>query len=451
MNFVFLLFFLEILLFIGGYYASKKDIMAPSVVFSGMFVLSTFVAILNIGKWDFQIDAYSCFLLVLGILIYVLTECCVRQLLFHRWQRKPVSSEKIDFTPYHVQEWKVIALLLFNMFVVLWFYSEILRIVAAYGMDIAHPYAAYRKITTSLAMPSDSEIPMIGIVLSQMMKVTKASAFICSYIIVHNLVAERRWWKHKPFICIGLTVCIFLEMIVNLISGGRNVILQIITSIIVEYYILWHQKNGWNKSLTERYLLLGATCVIVGIPLFYLALHLTGRSTSQSMFEHASIYIGSGIVDFDQYVKTPAAAPAVFGEESLLGIHQLLKRLGILTVVKNRHLEKRMLTPDRRLSSNIYTFFRRPLHDFGVTGMCIFTALVSIMFALIYYGRIKYRPVKRRTPYWVLMYGYIFYWIIYASIDQRSIEYLTTSNILVLLAVIIGFFLMTRLNIVWKK
>ena len=442
---------MEILLFTGGYYASKKDIMAPSVVFSGMFVLSTFFAIINIGKWDFQIDIYSCFLLVLGIFIYVLTECCVRQLFFHRWQRKTVLGEGIDFTPYHIQGWKVIALLLFNMVVVLWFYSEILRIVVAYGMDTTNPYAAYRKITTSLAMPSDSEIPMIGTILSQMMKVTKASAFICSYIIVHNLVAERKWWKHKPFTCIGLTACVFLEMVINLISGGRNAILQIITSIIIEYYILWHQKNGWNKSLTERYLLLGAACVIVGIPLFYLALQLTGRSTSQNMFEHASIYIGSGIVDFDQYVKTPAAAPVVFGEESLLGIHQLLKRLGILTVVKNRHLENRILTPDRRLRSNIYTFFRRPLHDFGVTGMCIFTALVSIMFALIYYRKIKYRPVRRGTPYWVLMYGFIFYWIIYASIDQRSIEYITTSNVLVLLAVFIGFFLMTRLNIVWKK
>ena len=138
---------------------------------------------------------------------------------------------------------------------------------------------------------------------------------------------------------------------------------------------------------------------------------------------------------FNQYILDPVDPPKVFGEESLIGLHQLLNNIGIDTYVKGRHLEFRKLND--HTYSNIYTFFRRPYHDFGLIGMYIFVIAIAFFFTLIYYGKIKKRPQTRARDYWVVAYGYIYYWIFYSSIDQRSISFIATTPIMNIIALLI--------------
>lgn len=112
--------------------------------------------------------------------------------------------------------------------------------------------------------------------------------------------------------------------------------------------------------------------------------------------------------------------------------------------IEYRHLNKRIL-------GNVYTFFRRPLHDFGYWGMCMFTCGVSFVYSWLYYGNIKGREYLKKTEYATIVYGYLYREIIYASIDQRSQHILSLNAILILIIALLLFFWITSVHVVWNR
>lgn len=451
MNCILILFVLEILMFFIAFTVTGKDIMAPSVMMCIMFIISTFFAILNADNWYVDFSAEACLILSTGIFVFFIGETCFRYLL---QKKKDVNhihqciGNDIFFRVIPVQNGMIALLILINLITIAWYFLEIRRIVSGYGASTENLFASYRQIYSRLAVVSDSEVEMVNKILSQFVKVSQASGFISIYIIINNFLVKKQKLLHYLYKNLGLLMVVILSILPGLMLAGRNQLLQMIVAALIEYYILWHQKYGWNRNLSWKYIYIGLLCIAIGIPAFYYTLHFLGRRTDAAMFEYVSIYIGSSIVLFDQFLKSPVTPPRVFGEETFLGVHQLLYRLGVPTYVKNRHLEFRHLNMVR--SSNIYTFFRRPLHDFGLFGMYIFTILVSILFCWIYYGKIKGQPKTKKTDYWVLVYGYLYYWIIYTSIDQRSISFVSVSAILVVLAILIGYTIVTRIKLVWR-
>ncbi len=89
--------------------------------------------------------------------------------------------------------------------------------------------------------------------------------------------------------------------------------------------------------------------------------------------------------------------------------------------------------------NNVYTFFRRPLHDFGLVGMYLFTAFVAVLFAYIYYGKIKYRDYVKAEK-WTLLLGYLYYWIVCSSIVQYSVAYISYGTVSTLIVIFLIFY-----------
>ena len=108
-----------------------------------------------------------------------------------------------------------------------------------------------------------------------------------------------------------------------------------------------------------------------------------------------------------------------------------------------------MIRLDEFSQGNVYTFFRRPLHDFGFGGMLLFTVLVAWLFAWIYYGKIKWRDTKA-TPYWIMLYGYLFYWIVMMSIDQYGHSYLSVTTVLQIALMFLWYNFATRYKLTLK-
>lgn len=462
MNYIFLLFFFEIVLLAGAFLATKKDIIAPSVVICAMFVLGTFVAILNLGKWD-NIGAYglsSCLILTAGLLVFVLAEQLVGRSRAAGGAAGPAgtlaradeSGENAAFSAFDIQTWKIIALILFNACIDIWFYINIRDFVVSREGDAGNMIAAYRRIMVAASRSSGDGVLGTGLFLSQMLKVVEASAYISAFCIVNNILAGRIKDRKN----IGLAFVCALSFIPKVITGGRSEFFHLAVAVIVEYYILWHQKKGWDKSLVKQYILVGITAVVMGIPLFYLTLRFMGRGGSgtagANAWEHASIYLGCSVALFDQFIRSPGGGPAYFGEETFVGIQTALKRLGLSSHVATKHfLESRPLTSDGSLKGNTYTFFRRPYHDFGFAGMLVFTALVAFFFAWIYHKKIKNRARSKSSDYWVLAYGYLYYWVFFALFEQKSVYYLSPRAVLLIAAILIGFFLMAHVQVFWKE
>lgn len=73
--------------------------------------------------------------------------------------------------------------------------------------------------------------------------------------------------------------------------------------------------------------------------------------------------------------------------------------------------------------------------------MLIFTALVAIFFAWMYWGKIKGNKKRRCVNYWSLTYGYFFYWIFCSSMDQYSQTFISIGAMVKITMILCGFWL----------
>ncbi|MBP3198577.1 MAG: oligosaccharide repeat unit polymerase [Butyrivibrio sp.] len=451
-NIILLLIF-EIILFFFAFIFSNRDIIAPSVMMCAMFIISTVFAVININNWtiDYSIETFQ--IIISGIFVFIIAENLTKIFI---GKTKFIQRIDSDENPIHYDDVRIeipnyflIGLVILNLLTIAWYYTEIRRITSSLGLT-GSIFAAYRRFYGGLAIASESaDVEMVNTLLSQLLKITKGAGFICLYSLMMEIVSSddgilRVLWRYQL-----LMVNVVLSVLPSLMLAGRNDLMQMIAAVMVYYYIIWHQFNGWDKNISWKYIKWGFVIILLGIPAFYGMLFLLGRTTTRTMFEYASIYIGSSIALLNDYIANPVEAPRVFGEESLLGVHQILYRLGFPTFVKNRHLEYRKL--NSVMVSNIYTFFRRPLHDFGLAGMYVFTAFVACFFAYLYYGKIKGYCANPKKHSLIIIYGYLYFWIIYTSIDQRSISMISVSTLLTFAIIFFELFFVSHFRFSIRK
>lgn len=439
MNWIYALFISELFLLAFAYVLSRRDILAPSVVMCTMFVLSTMVAILE-TEVELQLGMESFVILFVGILTFVLAQA-VFQMIFQRHITKEVKKNRLQIMrtqPFLVAEidgWVIVLGIAVQIFTNIWYYREVLRVAGSIGGAM---HALSLK-TTVISW----EDTLFSPVLTFFLKISEAMGYIAGYVVIQRILARYKGTLKT----IGLFSLVILSQTPAFLGGSRTGILRYLVALLVDYYIIWHQKNGWHLSLTGKYVRVGILCVVIGAPLFYYSLYWIGRKPSASLEHQIAVYLGYPIYLFDLYVKQPIKPkPICFGEESLPGIHSFMsKYLRIDTYVRNVNLEYRQV--DNVNLGNVYTFFRRPLHDFGFIGMLIFTVLVALFFSWIYYGKIQWKRRTVSTDCWSIVYGYLFYWIVVSSIMQYSELCISFATLTMIIALVLGYRLMTSVRI----
>ena len=441
MNWIYPLYICEFLLFFLAFFLSRKDIMAPSVIMCVMFILSTTIAILAGDQVQICYSAESFGILIAGIFTFVLAEFIFR----YCFQRKNMHKIKggfsylqqyQSFTAVHIQSWLLVVAIVIDVLILLWYLHDLLLIAGSFGR-------AVRAITVQTTASSWKDM-LLNPFLTQLIKIVKALGYISGFVLIQRVLAKEK----DIFQTVGLMILLVLGLIPGIVSASRGEILQFLSALIVYYNILWHQKNGWERSLVSKLIRIGVICIAVGIPLFAYSVVWMGRTSLKDMrtiTETVNRYLGYPIYLFDMYVKDPSV-PVVFGEESLSGVHTFMNKFfGMNIAVRNVNLEDRYF--NGYSLGNVYTFFRRPLHDFGFLGMLIFTALIALFFAWIYYGKIKWHPRTMSTDCWSLVYGRLFYWILTSSIAQNSQTYISLNVLIQLMIIAVGYRLLNGIRI----
>ena len=444
MSFLYILLLGMLSLFFLSYLLSDRDILSPSTMMTIMFSISSLFAILNIRNWHIDYNVNAGLITLSGVFIFMLSEVLIKNLIIR--SQKRVVSKQIDSEPaimgYPINHWKLYLLIITNTFIVIWYFLKIRSLVG--GGDISAMFQEYRRMGVNLLEGRDVE--SVGGMIIHFLKIVEGSGYVASYILLNNIVSR---YKNKLTNSL-LLVLIILSVLPSTFGAGRTQIFKLLSAMLIEYYVLWHQKNGWFRNLSWKVIRVGLTGLLLGIPGFYYSLSLLGRSTSRTLFDYVSDYIASAIVLFSKYVESPVPVK-VWGEESLFSLLKILNYLGLSEKSTSYNLEFRPLGIGL---SNIYTFFRRPLHDFGLLGMYIFVALIAILFSYIYYGKIKYRTRSLKTTRWTLVYGYLYYWIVLSPIDQYSSAYVSAGTIIILFVIIFLYSFLSgegmRMRLRWK-
>lgn len=426
-------------MFLFTFLINGRDIFSPSTVVCAMFIVSSFFVALNSERWNVKYSIESCLILISGLLVFVIADVFVHYNVLKKHASN--ANNKRDFTKelseIKVQRWVRITLIVFNLAVVIWDLVYIMRVVGENLLKLTSYFSQYRYITTGLTASSGHNIES-SIILLAFLRLSEASGYICLYILLNNLAVG----KVKRLEIIEYVAIVVLANLQFVMASSRSSILQVAAAGLIEWYIIIQRKSHWSKKISMRFIIIGLVILLIGMPTFYYSNSLFGRRPTNNLFDYISTYVGSGVALFDMYIKNPVSQPTVFGEESLTSVNTYLYKLGIISEVKNQNLEVRVLAPG--IQSNIYTFFRRPLHDFGLLGMYIFTFAVVGLFAWIYYSKIKYNYNSKGVTNWTMIYGYLFYWIAVSSILQYSEFYIGVGTVAMITAIILGYKLMTN-------
>lgn len=430
-----LLIFFEIILFCIAFILSGKDIMAPSVMMCIMFVISSLFALFNVDNWNIDFAVDTTLLIFTGIFVFILSEAFYRYFFCGQLHGDKIVVEHYDIGSIYVKSWIINLIIIFDVTICLWYLRDIMSAVGESMANISSYFLAYRRLRTASLKYQGVSLTLGAI--NQFLKVVSASGYIAAYIFINNYIAG----NSKKASQIRYVIIIIISIIPTIMAGGRTGVLKIVSAVLIYYYIIWHQKNGWAKCLSWFYIRVGIISFLIGCIVFYYSLNLLGRTINKPLIDYVSNYLGSSIYLLDIYVKAPIECNS-FGEETLIGIKKLLNIVGLGDLSKSYNLEFRTVGQG---ASNVYTFFRRPFHDFGIIGMYIFTAIVAMFFAWIYYRHIKCKQ-REKCVGWVLMYGYLYYWIICSSIDQYSQNYVSVGTLIIIGMIIIGYKLITLEN-----
>lgn len=414
---IFVLFIIEILLLLLTYYIMRRDIFRPSILMIAMFTFSTFIAILNVINWNIDYLPQTIGILALGFLCAVIADYCM----FYIYKNAGSRAQILEVL--YTKHWKIMLVIFFDLVALILYYQEIRRLAILDGYVAGANLLWHFRNITSL----EAEESVNGFV-SLLIKMMDAFGYVFTFAFIQNFLSKKI--KLKKYIIYIVPILLFAAKV--LMGSGRQELLRWAAYTLVTSYILYQYRYGWKKSISSKYIRRALVIMPVALILFYLATNVIGRGTSRTFFQYISTYAGGSIQHFNQYIMDPSLDTEThFGAETFPGIYSFLNRIGLTDYTRSVHLEMRRLGVTQ---GNIYTFFRRPYHDFGLFGMCLMTFLVVLAFSWKY-SSFKTKKLNRKTNYSIICYGYLFYWIVLASIENYSIGSISLGTVMTLILV----------------
>lgn len=417
MSYLFLLCLTLFLLTIFYFFTFNQDLIAPPVIMSVMFLISSVFALINSKNWNIEYSGIAYILIISSIIIFSIPLMALKSPNFNTEVK--IADRLID-----IQFWKIALTIIIDLFILYLYRKEIYNLALSNGYTGSNIQWFFRNATSY-----EGELT-IRTSIRVLIRVIDVSAYIFGYSFINNFLI----YRHKRLKDLFLLVPFLIFIPKTLLSGGRLDIIKILIAYIVMMYIQQKRKVGWDRVISHKYIHLGFVGLLAGIPAFYYSLFLAGRSTTRTLFETISTYLGGSIQHFNQYIENSVGASDVFGSESFVPILNALGKMGLISYSSTVHLEYRQLGITM---GNVYTFFRRPLHDFGLVGMYVFVFAVGVFFA-IYYLVLRNKQVGFNLDIHTIIYSYFFYWIFLSSIEQYSF---TTISLFTLVFIVLVYFM----------
>ena len=415
-------------------YIIFRDLLSPTFDISFVFFVATLIIIPFQTRWNIKYNIKAVLLLLSGLGVFFFVESIVFLINQKREKQRELSLEQailIRVSPFY----QVIFVLIL-LVTILFLWKEVMRIGTAwsyYGMN-SYIMKNYRN---RVVYGYDS----VNFVTSQLMKISTAIGYASAFVLMNNFIVGGKEQLKKNY---GLLISIILLFILQLENSTRGSIINFAIYIVVIYYIKTRWLRGWDQKTNYKIIKVIVISLISVIIVFFGSRSFIGRDTTENFFDNAARYYGGSIQLFNLYVENPTARSKYWGTETFTGIYQSLYKIGLVEYRPIIALEVRNLGT---YTGNVYTIFRRPLHDFGIFGMFIFIAIIASMFICAYYNIIR-SPQKSNLK--LIIYAYFYHWIMQAVIDCYSFNFALTSLVTLTMMIII-YYLFTKVKMVWGR
>ena len=437
--FVWIMFITNLVLFVIAYKVFDGDIISPSVVTLGLFLISFACFVYNIGYWEvvFTFRAYCLF--TISFVVMIVVECFIKnhRFLIGRGIYKSVNEEStlsdvedVSIPYLYIEKsWNVVIVSFVIMFGLYYIY-KIYKVGSSYGVN-----------NLLYAIGATKEEESFDLISRLIFNIIRFVSYEYALILCQNVFV----FKKRVIDNISSIIVLTMALLCMFFSGQRSVLISYVFGIIVIACVVIYdkkktEKNVQMKKIIKRLVFMGGLL----IAFFYLSRNIVkGRTTTTSFMEYLTFYFGSTTALMGRIVEQPDICHTefvgYFGEKTFNGFYKSLYKWKIISQLPCDRAWIKMggSTPSYR-AGNEFTFFCAPYIDFGFVGTIIFMGIFYLAFSVIYYKLILNKKLTIRRYSILIIYSYLFT-LISMSFYQDTIRSFSRPTTLVYFLFISGF------------
>jgi oligosaccharide repeat unit polymerase len=385
MNWLLLLMLLVLIAI--DYLIGNNDVLFPGFIATGVFLVSALFLVMN-PAWNYEISVETTLFIVAALTFFSLGATIGIRFNIYLHKKKikgfSIDSCSLDIT----RKWSVLI--------------NLISIGTTLGYAY-HQYVLARSIGTVTGLFGiilllrtqvliNPDIFQLGIILNIALAFTRANGYINLFFLIKKIVyKEKMINKHLiPVVCLALCA---------ILTTGRSSLITIVVSSIFDIFFCLRacRIQSINKKIT-KYIFIG----IIGFFVVFRVLGiLTEKTGGLNLWDNISVYAGSSILCFDSYFIHRAGINANFGQNSFIGIYNILNRLVLPFGQASNNAEFVFWS---KYSSNVYTSLKPYVADFGVLGTLLLELYLGIFFGTIWN---KYKS-KAPSLLLIITYGRFF-------------------------------------------
>lgn len=232
---IYILLLISIIVTFLNYCISKYDIIAPAVVSLLTITIALLFTTLGKATWNLNIVYFTALVICMGFgSVTIANMIPIRIKVSQIW--RDGENVKINYN-------------LISISMILSLTLTILYGIEAYRVgNIAGGFGlnafAYMK---NMYLSNSTEIRM-NFLIRQGFKVVFAIAYVNMFILIYDSLILR-WRGLHDLYCIVTIIC---AVLITIFSGSRTEIMQLLSSGVFIYSVLWREKFSWNNSCNRN-------------------------------------------------------------------------------------------------------------------------------------------------------------------------------------------------------
>lgn len=398
---IYVMFIMLIVILYFVYMMNKRDLFAPSFIFTLSFTLSCAWAAMYGRVWGMMnMNPITLIVIVGSVIEYVLIALFVKQMF-------KVYSKTTDENNFQVKYIKVDdiikwACLGFGILVILVDLKYILNHTGTGLSGLKYAIKEYDKLykLSNVIVKTPKLIGISLIILQDM-------GYWFLYVAINNYIAE----KEIDVKAISITMCYIIMIVLN---GSRAPAVSVILAGITIFYILLKKKNSYKNRLQVKNSLIikGLIVFAIFVISFPQVARIMGRNITEKTMYYLAIYCGAEIKNLDSFIteyeqihETSTYVEQKNNQTFANLINWWGPKVGLLN--EQYKLDLPFRDYNGKSLGNVATTLYPYIYDYGYFGVIPCVAFMAFVCQYVY-SKAKESKCENKVNIWILVYAYMF-------------------------------------------
>ncbi|MCC6098310.1 MAG: oligosaccharide repeat unit polymerase [Olsenella sp.] len=421
---IYWLIFALVVVFIINYFATDGDFWAPQNIFTLGFLVATVFCTYLIDYFGVNLTWTTFIVIVLGVSAFSLGSGLA---LFVNRKDNNVADYRLSCKEYWPNGLITIFCIIFSAVTALLFIRNVIAVSGSFS-TLANVTNAYRT-------KGYDGTQLQPYYVNQMVKVFKAIAYVYLFFFINNVVYTKKFRKNVLFL-----VPAALLIVMSIFGASRTELITLLVVTFTLLFLTYGRIHGFQGGASRKLIKWLIASVAAFLLVFSGMRFAVGRLNDTDPMTYISTYTGGSIELLDLYVRDEGIDSVAnsFGEESF---YALENDLGI---AEGSVHEEFRFSATGILVGNVYTCFKKYLHDFGLPGMLIIEYILGLVFSWWYLAT-KRRLGEHPSDVRLLYFAYFYVPVVKSFVQEETLSmYFCLNSLIMALLFYLVYWLTTK-------